>query len=69
MSVNIIRVDEIPLSDMFHHANSLQELFDYKPMQCYSNYVPLHDPEQPDIGEAYDLRSANFQLQIHLLVW
>ena len=47
---NVIRVDQIPLTDMFHNTNSLQESFDYKPMYCYSNYVPSLRlvPGQPD---------------------
>ena len=35
-----IRVDQIPLLDMLHNADSLQSVFDYKAMHCYSNIVP-----------------------------
>ena len=30
-NLNCIRVDQIPLTNMFHNADSLQESFEYKP--------------------------------------
>ena len=44
-----IRVDQIPLGDMLHNAESLQSVLDYKPMRCYSiisNIVPLTQPDE-----------------------
>ena len=35
-----IRVNQIPLGDMLHNADSLQSVFDYKPMHCYLTMVP-----------------------------
>ena len=43
-----IRVDQIPLNDMLHNAESLQSGFDYKPMHCYSTMVPSTVDGQPD---------------------
>ena len=36
-----IRVDQIPLLDMLQNTESLQSVFNYKTMHCYSNMVPL----------------------------
>ena len=44
-----IRVNQIPLGDMLHNAESLQSVLDYKPMRCYSiisNIVPLTQPDE-----------------------
>ena len=43
-----IRVDQFPLNDMLHNADSLQSVFDYKQMHCYSTMVPLTVDGQPD---------------------
>ena len=43
-----IRVDRIPLNDMLHNADSLQPVFDYKPMLCYSTMVQSTVDGQPD---------------------
>ena len=49
------RVDHIPLTDMFHKAESLQESFDYKAIHCYSNYVP-----SPVLGQPDELKKLTF---------
>ena len=58
MSSNIIRVDPDSDNDMFHNANSLQESFDYKPMHCYSNHVPLLVLGQPDELEMLTIKGV-----------
>ena len=41
-------MDQILLTGMFHNADSLQESFEYKPIYCYSNYVPVAVQGQHD---------------------
>ena len=36
------------MNDMLHNAESLQSVFDYEPMHCYSTMVPSTVDGQPD---------------------
>ena len=58
-----IKVDQIPSNDMLHNADSLQSVFDYKPMHCYSTVVPLAVDGQPDelekLTKLHDIRDSN----------
>ena len=71
---NSTRVDQIPLSDMFHNADSLQESFqvDYKPRYCHSNHVPSPVPGQPDelekltiYGEHISAEDPSTEFSVH----
>ena len=62
-----IRVDQIPLLDMLHNADSLQSIFDYKAMHCHSNMVPLTVDRQPD--ELEKLTMLAFALQLMIQTW